>query len=166
MKEFINQLGIDWHLLLSQAVNFFLLLVILRLFVYKPLLKTMKERRSKIEEGLVKSEEASRRLDEINAIGKGKIREAEEEALRIIRKTEKDAKEFEAGLLVQAKEKEAALLKNADLLAKARQEEAYEAARRGATAFIKNALIKTVELSPDQVDEALIKRAVDEVVKQ
>lgn len=166
MSEFVNQLGIDWRLLLSQAVNFFLLLIVLRLFVYKPLLALMRERKSKIEEGLAKAEEAGRRLDEINIIGKEKIKEAEEEGLRIIRKTEKDAKDLEIILLSQAKEKETALLKNADLIAKAKQEEAREAARQEAVAFVKSAIIKTVEFSPDKVDEELIKRAVAEVSKR
>ena len=39
MSQLFSQLGIDWHLLLSQAVNFLILLVILRLVAYKPILK-------------------------------------------------------------------------------------------------------------------------------
>ena len=55
MEQLFSQLGIDWHLLLSQAVNFFLLLIVLRVFAYKPLLAFLHERRRKIEEGLAKA---------------------------------------------------------------------------------------------------------------
>ena len=72
MQQLFAQLGIDWHLLLSQAVNFFLLLVVLRLFVYTPLLKLLHDRRARIEEGLTKADEADKRLVEVEEIGKGK----------------------------------------------------------------------------------------------
>src|SRR3989344_4325457 len=39
-----EQLGIHWQLLLSQAVNFFILLIILRVFAYKPLLAVIRKR--------------------------------------------------------------------------------------------------------------------------
>ncbi len=62
MEQLLSQLGIDWKLLLSQAVNFFLLLIVLRLFVYKPLLQMLHERRERIEEGIEKAKEADIRL--------------------------------------------------------------------------------------------------------
>lgn len=70
----MGQLGIDWRLLLSQAANFALLLIVLSIFVYKPLLKLMHDRQNKINEGLVKAKAADERLHEIDAIGKGKVR--------------------------------------------------------------------------------------------
>ncbi|KAF0092758.1 MAG: hypothetical protein FD128_2819, partial [Hyphomonadaceae bacterium] len=33
MEEFIKQFGIDWRLLVSQAVNFLIVLTVLRMFV-------------------------------------------------------------------------------------------------------------------------------------
>ena len=47
MLELAEKLGLDWKLLLSQAVNFLVLLALLRQFAYKPLLKILKERRTK-----------------------------------------------------------------------------------------------------------------------
>ena len=76
-NQLLSQLGIDWKLFLSQAVNFFILLVVLTFFVYKPLIKIIKQRNQKIKEGLDKAEEADVRLKEIDNIGKEKIKEAE-----------------------------------------------------------------------------------------
>ena len=53
-NELLFQLGINWKLFLSQAVNFFILLGVLTFFVYKPLIKVIKERNQKISEGLKK----------------------------------------------------------------------------------------------------------------
>ena len=53
MQQLLSQLGINWELLVSQAVNFALLLIVLRLFVYKPLLKLLHDRRARIQDGFV-----------------------------------------------------------------------------------------------------------------
>ena len=52
MDKAVEALGLNLPQLLAQVVNFFLLLVILRLTLYKPVLKMLDERRQKIAEGL------------------------------------------------------------------------------------------------------------------
>jgi len=163
MEQLFSQLGIDWHLLLSQAVNFLLLLVVLSVFVYKPLLQLLHDRRDKIEGGLVKAEEAERRLHEVDEIGKGKIKHAEAEALGILKQTETDAKVLEAKLLAAAKAKEDEALRNTESLLRAREEDSRRATEREAAQLVRQALIKTVELSPKQIDDALITRAIKDV---
>jgi F-type H+-transporting ATPase subunit b len=162
MSQLFSQLGIDWHLLLSQAVNFLLLLVILRLVVYKPLLELLRKRREKIEGGLMKAEEADKRLQEVDQIGKEKIKEAENVALQILKKTEGDAKELEIKLIAEAKKKEAAELKNAESALRAQEEASRRVMEKEAAALVRAALVKTIELSPSAIDDALITRAVRE----
>ncbi|HEX4103980.1 MAG TPA: hypothetical protein VHZ04_00675 [Candidatus Paceibacterota bacterium] len=162
MAQLLQQLGIDWHLLIAQAVNFFLLLLVLWYFVYKPLLRLMTERRDRIAEGLTKADEADRRLVQVEAIGKGKIKEAENQAIAILRKTEKDAKELEATLIAEAKRHEAEEFTNAQAVLRAQAEEARRAMEVEAAAFVRRAIIKTVELSPEKIDDALVAKAVRE----
>jgi F-type H+-transporting ATPase subunit b len=52
MDKAVEALGLNLPQLLAQVVNFFLLLVILRLTLYKPVLKMLDTRREKIAEGL------------------------------------------------------------------------------------------------------------------
>ncbi len=52
----ITDLGINVPVLIAQIVNFTFLLVVLRLFIYKPVLKMLDERREKIREGLSAAE--------------------------------------------------------------------------------------------------------------
>lgn len=162
MSQLFSQLGIDWHLLLSQAVNFLLLLVILRFVVYKPLLNLLHKRRERIEEGLTKADEADKRLGEVDRIGKEKIREAENAALQILKKTETDAKDLEAKLIAEAKRKEEAELKSAGFALRAQEEASRKAVEQEAAAFVRTAIAKTVELAPDAIDETLIAKAVRE----
>jgi F-type H+-transporting ATPase subunit b len=161
MQELFRQLGLDWKLLLSQAVNFLLVLLILRAFVYKPLLKIMKERRAKIEEGLQKAAAAANRLAEINELAKDKIKEAEQKALGILRQSEAKAKMVEVSILEEAKEKEAELLQNAELIARGKQKEAEQKFYQEAAGVVRAAIAKTTDLSPEAIDEALIKKALE-----
>ena len=162
MSQLFSQLGVDWHLLLSQAVNFLLLLIILRLVAYKPLLELLRKRRERIEEGLGKAEEADKRLEEIDQIGKKKIKEAEGAALQILKKTEGDAKELESKLIAEAKRKEVVELKNGEAALRAQKEASRRVIEQEAAAFVRAAIIKTVELSPGAIDDALIAKAVKE----
>lgn len=163
MSQLFSQLGIDWHLLLSQAVNFLILLVILRLVAYEPLLKILHKRRETIEEGLTKAKEADIRLHDVEEIGKGKIKEAEAQSLRILKKTESDAKALEAGLLAEAKKKEAEEFNNAAALLRAEEAASRREMEKEAAALVRAAIVKTVELSPSAIDEALIAKAVKAV---
>lgn len=159
MNEFLSQFGIDWKLFISQLVNFFLLLIVLRLFVYKPVLSVMKKRRQKIEEGLMKAEEASVRLKEVDQIAKNKIKETEKECVSLLGKTEIKKKELEAEIFAKAKKKEEELLKKAEAMAEARRKETYQELQKEAAELIKSAISKTVDLKPEQIDQALIKKA-------
>lgn len=161
--SFITQLGIDWKLLLSQAVNFLLLLIILRLFVYKPILNILKKRQEKIEEGLAKAKEADVRLKEVDIIAKKKLKEADGVAILTIRKTEEKAKELESELFEKAKNKEAALLKKTADEVASQKEQAQREIKKEAVELIKKALAKTVELAPEKIDEALISKAIEQI---
>ena len=160
MQELFSQLGIDWRLFLSQAANFLILLAVLRFFAYKPLLKLLKDRRQKIEEGLRKSDEADRRLGEVNQMAKDRLKDADREALGILRETEEKAQKLEAELLAQAKAKEEEAMRSTELIIKAKEEEAKRTMRSEAAALVKAALVKAAELDPKKIDDALVEQAV------
>ncbi|MGE0598711.1 MAG: F0F1 ATP synthase subunit B [Dehalococcoidia bacterium] len=52
MGQAVEALGINLPQLIAQIVNFFVLLLVLRLVAYKPILKMLDERKQKIAEGL------------------------------------------------------------------------------------------------------------------
>lgn len=161
--SFTSQLGIDWKLLLSQAVNFLLLLIILRIFIYKPVLKAMRKRKEKIEEGLAKAQEADVRLKEVDVIAKKKLKEADGIAMLTLQKTEEKAKELEIELFEKAKNKEAVLFKKTADEVQNQKEQAQREIKKEAVELIKQALVKTVELAPEKIDEALIKKAMGQI---
>ncbi|MEK7540979.1 MAG: hypothetical protein AAB529_01950 [Patescibacteria group bacterium] len=161
MNALFEQLGINWKLFLSQAVNFFILLLVLRAFVYKPLLAVIKKRNDKIREGLVKAEEADVRLKEVDIIAKNKLKQADQDSIGIIKKTEEKAKIFERELQKKNEEKQFQTQKEAQDQLKKQLEENKKVVLAQATELVKKTIIKTVGLNPDAIDEALIKRAIE-----
>lgn len=113
---FLGKLGIDFKLLIAQIINFLVLLYLLKIFLYKPLLKNLKERAEKakkIEEGeralQRKKEEMKKREEEIIQKTKEKASQiieeskeiSKEEKERILERTEKEVRE----ILKQARER-------------------------------------------------------------
>ena len=162
-NQLLSQLGIDWKLLLSQAINFFILLLVLTFFVYKPVIKIIKKRNDRIKEGLDKANEADIRLKEVDNIGKEKIKEAENKSINIIKATEKKAKDLDHELGKKLEEKNLQLQKELQESHKKQQEQANEMVFKNAVELVKKTFIKTVELKPEAVDEALIKKAATEI---
>lgn len=163
MSQLFSQLGIDWKLLIAQAVNFLVLLILLRKFVYGPLTKMLHDRRARIEEGLLKAKEADERLRDVNHMAVQKIKDAEQEGVKLIARVEAEAKVHEAMLMAKAKEHEVAAMAAAEERAQARDAEAHRALSAEAAALVKQAIVKVVELSPEAVDEALVSRALKEM---
>ena len=150
MNALLDQLGIDWKLFLSQAVNFFILLVVLTFFVYKPLMKVIKQRNAKIKEGLEKAEEADVRLKEIDVIGKEKIKEAEQKGIEIIKETEDKAKIMDERIAEEKLRK--SRLQMQELVTtrafKEKRKKIKQNVLAEAAELVKKTIIKTVELKP------------------
>ena len=80
MSDLFAAFGVNWKLLLIQAVNFGLLLAALSYFLYKPILKIIDERRQKIAEGVRMAEAATKRLEEAKEEGDTMVGDAAKQA--------------------------------------------------------------------------------------
>ncbi len=165
MGELVNQLGLNWKLLLSQGVNFIILLVALTFLVYKPLARLLEERRKKIEFGLQGAEETERRLAEIEKIKEEKLTEADRKAMGIVSDAEKRGEKREDEILARAEIKSKEIMAEAARIAELKKEEELNRLTEKANALIKEAIIKTVELDPKHIDEKLISQAA-KVIKE
>ncbi|MCX6723089.1 MAG: ATP synthase F0 subunit B, partial [Candidatus Staskawiczbacteria bacterium] len=150
----------------SQLVNFIIILVVLNFFVYKPVIKIIKDRNKKIKEGLDKAEEAGIRLKEIDVIGKEKIKSAENTSIGIIKATEDKAKVLDQELQKKSEEKQIQMQKDLQENYKKQQEEMKEKVLKEASELVKKTIVKTVELKPEDIDEALISKAIKQVEKE
>ncbi len=160
MSDVLGQLGINGKLLLAQGVNFFILLIVLRVFVYSPLIRLLNERKKRIEKGIKDAEDAEIRLKEIEVLKEKRLAQADHDALLIVQEAQGHAKEKADELIAQGSKKAETLLLHARDAAEREREKALEELRSHAGELIKSAIIRTVELDPSQVDDALVGRAV------
>lgn len=103
--EILEKLGIDWKLLLAQAVNFLILLWVLRRYAYKPILKALEARTKKIEQGLKDAETSQSKLQSVIEEEKKILVAAREEARNILVEAEASAKKRDTLMLEETKEK-------------------------------------------------------------
>lgn len=102
--EILAKLGINGKIFLAQIVNFFLLLYVLKRFLYQPLLNVMKERERKIKQGIVSATKAEKRLEEIEENAKKQLGDAAVEADKILEKAHVEAEEHRKDLLRETQE--------------------------------------------------------------
>ena len=161
MSELLHALGINWKLLLAQGFNFGILLIVLTLFVYRPLMKLMAERREKIEGGIKNAEAMEGKMKEINVIKQETLAKADKQAVEIIGSAQKKGQVEFQGIVASANKKAEAMMQEAAAVAEQKRLAEMEQLTQHAQAIVKLALIKTVEMDPAKVDEKLIQRAVD-----
>lgn len=82
--EFLKDFGVNPILLAAQVVNFFILLFILKKFLYGPILKVLNERKKRIEDSLKNAEEIERKLAETEEHVDKMLAKASEEGQKIM----------------------------------------------------------------------------------
>ena len=164
MAELIQNFGLDWRLLLAQAVNFFILLFLLKRFAYGPILNALKTRKTKIEEGIRFGKEAEKRLGEIDILREEKLQEARQDALKLVSGAEETAKKKKAEIVAEAQRKVEGVIADAKrTIAQERakmDEELYKDAEEGVRAGIGKVL---GELPSEVRDRNLIQKALREL---
>lgn len=101
--ETVREFGIQPILILAQAVNFLVLLVLLRRFLYRPILKTLSERQARIAQSLQQAEEVEVRLAQ-----------TKKEQEKILTAAQNQAQE----IIAQAKDSAGTILAEAEIRAK------------------------------------------------
>jgi len=99
----IAALGISLPGLITQLVNFAILLVVLRLLLWGPILKVLDERKRRIEEGLHASEAAAEAAAESQVAARAALEEARAEGRDLVARTQETAARLKSELEVQAR---------------------------------------------------------------
>jgi F-type H+-transporting ATPase subunit b len=100
---FFDAFGVDVPKLLFQVINFLLLLYLLNRFLFKPVLKLLDERETRIKKGLEDAEAAARDRELAQAEREAALDEARKEAQAMIARATKIADDSRAEILAEAK---------------------------------------------------------------
>ena len=110
MDKAVEALGLNLPQLIAQVVNFFVLLVILRLVAYKPILRMLDERKQKIAEGLNAAEIARAEAASAQANIQAQLDVARKEGQEIVANAQNIATRITADAREQStKDREASL---------------------------------------------------------
>lgn len=163
MKELIRNFGVDWRLLAAQAANFLILLVLLKIFLYKPILETLRARKREIEKGLEFSQEAEEKLARVKEEREEKLREAERHALGIVGKAEGLAKERGQDIIDQASAKAEDLVLRAKEVIEEERTKMREEFSQKAQDLVRLGLTRVIGKIAEERDEKLIQEALREL---
>ena len=114
MESLLDAFGIDWKLLLAQLVNFGVLFVALTWFLYKPVMKTLDDRRAKIAQGVLDAERAAEAASTADADAAKVVKGAENEAEGIVSSARDLAGSEKARIMKEAETRAAAVAADAE----------------------------------------------------
>ncbi|MDD5568956.1 MAG: F0F1 ATP synthase subunit B [Candidatus Pacebacteria bacterium] len=157
------ELAINWKILLAQFINFAILFFLLKQIVYKPLLETLKKRREKIEEGVVKSAEAEEKLKKVMEVKERADKENEEKRKEVLLKAEQESKDKINSAIEKAEqERQIILAKSAKEAEELKEREKGKVQNQ----VIENAFLLAEKLIKENVDEAKNKQITEEFLKK
>lgn len=134
MHQLFAAFGIDWHLLIAQAVNFGIVLVALWYFLYKPVLAVLEKRQETVAKGVEDAAKAEALLAGAGAESAKRVAAADEEAEHIVSAAREAGNAEKARLLKEAEARAVAVTKDAEerakeVAARAERESEREVAR-------------------------------------
>ena len=118
MESLLDAFGIDWKLLIAQAVNFGVLFVALWILLYKPVMKTLDERANKIAQGVKDAERAAEKLAGADTEAAEVVAKAETEAQESLQSAREAAAQERSRLVKEAEARAEAISADADARAK------------------------------------------------
>jgi F-type H+-transporting ATPase subunit b len=126
----LGQLGISGPLLLSQIVNFVILMVLLRLFLYEPVLNMLERRKERIALGIREAERSSTSAAEADRQRAAVLDEARREAQEVRAQSTRDAERIAQEIRSRAEQEATEIRRRAQLEAEAQTEAILMDARR------------------------------------
>ena len=111
--EALQKLGIDFKVLIAQIINFGILFLILRHYLYRPILKALDNRKKRIKESLEKAAEIEKKYTEATEEYNSRVLKANQEADHIIEKARTEAEKVRKGVLDKAQKEADAVKANA-----------------------------------------------------
>ena len=90
----VKTFGIDWPMLIAQAINFLIVALVIWKFAFKNILSTIKEREKQIADSLVNADKIKLELEETEKQQQETLQEASLAAKKTISSAQEQAKAF------------------------------------------------------------------------
>ncbi len=130
MPEIFTKLGLDYKLIIAQAVNFVLLLIILQRLAYKPVLKMLKERSDKIDKSLKQAKRIEEELKNTEETKIAEIKKAREKASQITKEAYETSEQKAQEAIERTKDKTQEIVEKAKLEIRAEKEKSIKETKK------------------------------------
>lgn len=159
-------MGIKPVLLIAQVINFLILILALKIFLYKPILEILEKRRKKIEESLTHAEKVEKDAAKTEEFRKKTLQKAQAQGEKIIDKAKKRA-DFERRAILEETHQEAeAILAKARHQAEVDKEKIIDEAKKQIVEFVSLALFQILKKDLDKDTQIkLVEKAVEGLEK-
>lgn len=117
MQQLFSAFGIDWHLLIAQAVNFGIVLIALWYFLYKPVLAMLTKRQEMVAKGVADAAAAATLLSGADQEASQRVATADGQAESIVSSAREAAAAEKARLLKEAEARAVAITRDAEIRA-------------------------------------------------
>ena len=162
MDSFIGTFHIDWKIILAQAINFFVVLIILYFLVLKPLRKLMAEREQTITGGLDNAKQNAELLSITKKEYDAVLVKARAEAHEIFQAGKQEAEIKKAEMMESAKADVDSMIANGKKALEVQKVKMVEEAKQEIVSLVVRA---TEKLLGGEADEEFDAKAVKEIKK-
>jgi F-type H+-transporting ATPase subunit b len=160
----IGSIGLDWHSLVLQIINFAILLLLLKKFAYKPILDILESRHKKVEESLKNAKDIEKLKISLEKEKETILKDAHAKAQNILEQSKKQAGEMLTAAEQKAADRDQQLLAAANAKIAHETEQVHKSLLNEAATFIAKATEKVLNRKLDStVDHAFINEAIAEV---
>ncbi len=159
----MDKLGINPFVILYQVVNFFILLIVLKKFLYKPLLAMLDKRRADVEKTLQLKQDLEKQKENADKEKAAAVQEGRKEADRIV----KDAQTKGEAVAKQLEEK--AKTQSEDIVTRGQEQlkmQEQEIRSKMSGEVSKTALEAAQAVLQDSLTDAQKKKVLEESVKR
>lgn len=164
--EILGNFGFKPELFIAQIVNFLILAYVFKRFLYKPILKVLREREEKIKQSLEDAEKATEALARAEEERDEIIKKATKEAEKIINQTREGAEKIKEDILSDAKSESDRIIKETRAQAKLEMEKIEKLARSTSLAMSQKILEEVIQtLLSREEKEKVIKKGFEQIKK-
>jgi F-type H+-transporting ATPase subunit b len=156
-------LGIDLPILITQVINFIILLIALYLLAYKPVMKMLDERAKRVKEGVEQAELAKQQAARSEEEVKKQIESASKQAQEIINRATKAGEDVRLKALEDAKKDADGLIAKARVEIKSERDQAIQEIRQQ---FAELTILAAGKVIGETLDKESHRQLIDKVLKE
>jgi F-type H+-transporting ATPase subunit b len=156
-------IGINLPLLLAFVVNFIILLVLLSVFLYKPVLKKLDERQAKVKESMEQAERIKQQVTETEGNIKTQLDSARKEGQHIIAQAEQMGERLKVETKEEARHEAESLISKARVEIQRQRDKDIEELRKQ---FADIAILAAEKVIKETLDKEKHRKLIDEVLEE